>query len=148
MPSKYYHKPLMHINSVAAAVESVMHRISSIRFDCSTALLLFVQLVMDTWCGIPEPKSRSLHPTPPFRALERRMCQCCSQLYSSTDGAQVMAAADQLDEQLHACALAFKLRLQEESRWHDVTFFVSFRCVYVVILALFCGRNVYQLILS
>ncbi len=69
------------------------------------------------------------------------MCQCCSQLYSHADCAQVMAAADQVDEQLHACSLAFKTRLQEESRWWDVTFYGSFDLVMWHFQYLFCGSS-------
>lgn len=44
------------------------------------------------------------------------MCDGCANMFSATDAVQVMAAADQVDEQLIACASAFKVRLEEECR--------------------------------
>ena len=44
------------------------------------------------------------------------MCDGCANMFSARDAVQVMAAADQVDEQLIACASAFKVRLEEECR--------------------------------
>ncbi len=79
-------------------MESVTRRITSARLDASTVLVLLVQFACDAW------------------ALECRVCDCCANMFSVRDAVQVMAAADQVDEQLIACASAFKMRLEEECR--------------------------------
>jgi hypothetical protein len=82
------------MRSVAAAIEAVTRRIS----DGSGAMLLLAQFTSDTW------------------ALEQRICEMCLQMYGSSERVQVMAAADQVDVQLRACAAAFQLRLLDECR--------------------------------
>ena len=86
------------LRSAAAAVESVTRRILSSRSDGSTVILLLAQLTSDAW------------------ALEERICEMCLQMYTASERVQVMAAADQIDEQLRACAAAFQQRLLEECR--------------------------------
>jgi hypothetical protein len=86
------------IRSAAVAIEAVTRRISTTISDGSTAMLLLAQFASDTW------------------ALEQRICEMCLQMYSPTERVQVMAAADQVDEQLRACAAAFQLRLLDECR--------------------------------
>jgi hypothetical protein len=93
-------------NRTAAALESVLqrisYRISESRAGGALSLLMLMQIAGDIW------------------TLEQRVCVCCLQLYTAADRAQIVAAADQIDDQLLSAAVAFKRTLQEECRYPPV----------------------------
>ncbi len=92
-------------NRTAAALESVLQRIShrtaELRAGGALSLLMLMQIAGDIW------------------ALEQRLCVCCLQLYTAADRAQIVAAADQIDDQLLSAAVAFKHALHEECRYRS-----------------------------
>ena len=104
-------------------MESVTRRITSARLDGSTVLVLLLQFVCDAWAL----ECRCSFLILCFGLITNiiiiiiiiiiiRVCDGCANMFSARDAVQVMAAADQVDEQLLACASALKVRLEEECR--------------------------------
>ena len=109
---------VVYMNTVAAAVEGIMKRIwgvvDRVGVQGGGGLEMMMQMTRDVW------------------AVEERVCECVLQLYPAADCVQVIAAVDQLDEQLQACASAFKMRLEDVCKGVCVCVCVCV-CVYTCV---------------